>query len=144
MVYSFKTFEFGHWRYSWDNFFMAAPMAHGSSKPGIESELQLWPHHKYSNARYLTHYTKLGIVPTPPQQPKLLSQILFLYTVDLQCSVNFCYIVKWPSYTHIYILFHILSSIMVYPKRLDIVPVQQDLIVDPFYMDFFFFFFFSV
>ena len=28
--------------------------------------------------------------------------------VDLQCCVNFCCITRWLSYTHIYILFHIL------------------------------------
>ena len=38
------------------------------------------------------------------------------------------------TYTHTCILFPILSPIMVYPKRLDIVPcaVQQDLIAYPF------------
>ena len=37
------------------------------------------------------------------------------WTVDLQC----CVIVKWLSYTHIYILLNILFSIMVYPRILE-------------------------
>ena len=38
------------------------------------------------------------------------------------------------SHTHTYIPFLILSSLMFYPKRLDIVPcaIQQDLIAYPF------------
>ena len=35
---------------------------------------------------------------------------------------NFCYTAKWPSHIYIYIPFLLLSSIMVYPKRLDTVP----------------------
>ena len=37
------------------------------------------------------------------------------WTVDLQC----CVIVKWLSYTHIYILLNILFSIMLYPRILE-------------------------
>ena len=36
--------------------------------------------------------------------------------VDVQCSVNFCCIAKWPSYTYIGILFLILSFITFHHK----------------------------
>ena len=41
--------------------------------------------------------------------------------VVLQCCVNFCYTAKRLSYTHIFTLF-ILFSIMVYSRRLGVVP----------------------
>ena len=43
----------------------------------------------------------------------------FLKYSWLQCCANFCYIAKWLSYMHIYILFCILFH---YPRKLDIVP----------------------
>ena len=48
--------------------------------------------------------------------------LIFFIIVDLQCSVNFCFIAKKPSYTNIYILFLTLSSILFHHKCLDIVP----------------------
>ena len=51
----------------------------------------------------------------------LLFFFFFLIIVDLQCFANFCYTANRPSYTHICIPF-MLSSIMVHPKRLNIVP----------------------
>ena len=54
--------------------------------------------------------------------------LFYCSIVDLQCCVNFYCTAQWPSPTHIYtwiyiyILFLILSSIMFYPRRLDIVP----------------------
>ena len=48
--------------------------------------------------------------------------------VDLRCCVNFS-VQQSDPVIHTDILFLMLSSIMVYPKRLDIVPcaIQQDL-----------------
>ena len=40
----------------------------------------------------------------------------FFLIVDLQCSVNFCYIAKRPSYTYTYIHFLTLSSIVFHHK----------------------------
>ena len=53
--------------------------------------------------------------------------ILFFFTfystlVDWQYYVNLCCTAKWLSFTHMYCLFKIFFSIMVYPRRLDIVP----------------------
>ena len=44
--------------------------------------------------------------------------------VDLQCSVNFCCTVKWPSHTYPYILFLILSAIMFPAAFLSICPLS--------------------
>ena len=44
--------------------------------------------------------------------------LFFLIIGDLQCFVNFYCTTKWPSHTYINIFFLILSSIMLYPKRL--------------------------
>ena len=56
----------------------------------------------------------------------------FFIIVDLQCSVNFYCITKWPSdtYMYVYILFLTLSFIVFHHRWLDIVPcaIQQDLI----------------
>ena len=53
----------------------------------------------------------------------------FLYffksIVDLQCWASFCSTAKWPRHMHIYVLFLIVSSNMVYPWRWDIVPVPS-------------------
>ena len=46
----------------------------------------------------------------------------FFKIADLQCCANFCSMAKGPSHAYIHIPFLILSSIMVCPKRLDIVP----------------------
>ena len=42
--------------------------------------------------------------------------------VDLQCWNNFCCTAKWLSYTHTCIPFLIFFSIMISPRRLDIIP----------------------
>ena len=54
--------------------------------------------------------------------------------VDLQCCANFCCIASDQSHIDIYVPFLILSSVMIYHKRLDIVPcaMQQDLVAYPF------------
>ena len=56
--------------------------------------------------------------------------ISFFIIVDLECSVNFYCMVKWPSYTYVYIFFLTLTSIMFHHKKLDVIPcaMQQDLI----------------
>ena len=48
--------------------------------------------------------------------------VKFFIIVDLQCSVSFYSIAKWPSYTYMYILILMLSSIMFHHKWLDTVP----------------------
>ena len=63
--------------------------------------------------------------------------MIFIFSIiaGFQCSVNFPpYGKVTQSRIHIYILFLTLSSIMLYPKWLDIVPsaIQQDLIAYPF------------
>ena len=73
--------------------------------------------------------------------------LFFSLIVDLQCSVNFFCIAKWPShicvwlsfsFSHI-ILFLTLSSIMFHHKWLGRVPcaMQQDLIAYPLQMQWF-------
>ena len=42
--------------------------------------------------------------------------------VDLQCRVSFCCTAEWLSFTDTYVPFFMFFSIMVYPRRLDIVP----------------------
>ena len=49
----------------------------------------------------------------------------FKIKVDLQCCANFCCMAKWPSHTYVYISFLILSSIIFYPERVDIVPCAR-------------------
>ena len=86
---------------------------------------------------YLFIYLKL-------QYPISLFFLFLKIIVDLQCSVNFCYMAKWPSYiyvciyvyiyihTHLYVYILLLTvfSIVSHQKWLDIVPcaMQQDLI----------------
>ena len=36
------------------------------------------------------------------------NNLFYWSIVDLQCHISFCCMVKWFSYTHMYILFHIL------------------------------------
>ena len=59
---------------------------------------------------------------------------IFFIILDLQCSVNFCHTAKCPSYTHMYILFLTLYSIMFHHEHLGIVPCAtwQELIAYPF------------
>jgi len=68
--------------------------------------------------------------------------VLIFIIVDLHCSVNFCYIAKWPSYSYmylyLYILFLILSFLMFHHWWLDIVPH----ITGPHCLSILFFFFF--
>ena len=59
-------------------------------------------------------------ISTEPQRDPL--KLFFSSVLGLQCCINFCCTEKWPGHICIYILFHLLSSIIVYPKRLDIVP----------------------
>ena len=86
--------------------------------------LFFWINNGFINKRWVT-------------EQKISLKKFFFTIVDLQCSVNFCCKVKWPSYTYRYIydyiLFFTLSSIMFHCKWLDIVPcaIQQDLIAYP-------------
>ena len=50
-----------------------------------------------------------------------LFHFLYWSTLDLQCCANFCCTVKGPSHTCTYVPFLVLSSIIAYPKGLDIV-----------------------
>ena len=84
----------------------------------------------------------VGFISTEPQQelqpaPFFRKALFFIITfsfylsiVDLQYCVNFCCTAQGPSHIHTNILFLILSPIMFYSKRLDIVSctAQQDII----------------
>ena len=69
--------------------------------------------------RQRVHSQKCSLQVSPMAPHLLQNQLHFLSSsffnnlfywsiVDLQCHISFCCMVKWFSYTHMYILFHIL------------------------------------
>ena len=63
-------------------FFLVAPIAYGSPRPGIESELQLWPMPQlWQHQPHQPHWAGLGITPTPQQQPRPLQRQRWIWNL---------------------------------------------------------------
>ena len=78
---------------------------------------------KQKDTGWFSGWKKLWPGPLQDQQ-SLFKKKFFFIIFDLQCYVTFCCTAECPRHTHMYILFLILSSIVFYPKRLDIATIK--------------------
>ena len=102
----------------------------------VESELQLPAYAKATATRdpscicNLLHSLQQHPVRMARRETHILMDISWVLNSPSQnsCSVHFYHTAQWPSHIYTYVLFLMLSAIMVYLKWMDIVPcaVQQD------------------